>query len=157
VRIGLVSDTHDNEPLVRVAAAFFRERQVDLVLHLGDVCEPETLALLEGLPVQAVRGNNDLGHALPDSWQSTLAGVEVFAAHGHVPAPLRAAIGRVGVALHGHTHKRRCETIDGTLVVNPGALHRAQVKSVALLELPARRVDFFAVDEAGARPMGASP
>lgn len=152
--VGLVSDSHDNEPLVRLAVAFFRAQKVDLVLHLGDVTTPETLALFEGLPVQAVKGNNDaLLPALPDSWQSNLAGVDVFATHGHVKKRVERAIGMADVVLHGHTHRRRAERIGGTLVVNPGALFRADVKTLALLRLPDADVAFHEVGYDGVRAL----
>ncbi|MEA3201793.1 MAG: uncharacterized protein QOE90_3221 [Thermoplasmata archaeon] len=153
MRVGLISDTHDNAPAVRHAARFFLEQGVDLVLHLGDVCEPETFALLEGLPVQAVRGNNDVALArLPDSWQSNLAGIDVFATHGHIPGMIRGAVGRVDLILHGHTHKRRLTRFDRSLVVNPGALWRCKERTIAILTLPSLEVAFFPVGEDGVRP-----
>lgn len=148
MRVGLLSDSHDNEGATRLAARHFLDEGVDLVLHLGDVCTPDTLALLRGLPVQAVRGNNDVMlPQLPDSWQSNLAGVDVFATHGHLRGVLEGALGRVDVALHGHTHQRRATRVGRTLVVNPGALWRTRTRSLAILTLPAREVVFRRVDE----------
>lgn len=165
MRLGLVSDTHDNLDLARVAAAFLREQPCDLVLHLGDVTGPATVGLFAGLPMRFLRGNNDDAEALADAleangfpaladaWTETLAGVRVAAHHGHLrfpPADSLHGMPEPDLLLHGHTHKRRCERVGRTLVVNPGALHRALTKSVAVVELPALEVRFYEVTLEGA-------
>ena len=63
MRIGLISDTHlpssIREPWPEVAQAF---RQVDLILHAGDIVTPRILDWLEDIaPVLAALGNNDFG------------------------------------------------------------------------------------------------
>ena len=143
--LGLVSDTHDNSPLARQVAEFFRERRVDAAFHLGDVTAPETLDAFEGLPLTVVRGNND-EEPWPETWRQEFAGVKVGATHGHMRGHLRALEAECDVVLHGHTHTRRAERVGRALVVNPGALYRAWTKSCALLELPAKRVAFYRVD-----------
>jgi putative phosphoesterase len=148
--VGLVSDTHDNEPAVRAAAGFLRERRPDLVLHLGDVTTKGTLALLVGLPLVVLRGNNDPPTMGALDWSDTLAGVKVHAHHGHLKPHLQ---GEPDVLLHGHTHRRRAERVGRTLVVNPGALHRAPTKTIALLRLPACEVEFYEVRDEGVAPL----
>lgn len=160
--LGLVSDTHDDEAHARAAAAFLRGRPCALVLHLGDVTTRAGVAPFAGLPMRFLRGNNDdpddlapvlAEHGFPplaDAWTGTLEGVRVAAHHGHRPPRLDA---EPDLLLHGHTHRRRRETLGRTLVVNPGALHRARVKSLALVELPAREVRFFEVTPAGVAEM----
>lgn len=148
--VGLVSDSHDNVPLVERVAAFFRERRVEQAFHLGDVCDPLTLAPFEDVPLVVVRGNND-DEPWPDSWQQELAGVRVGATHGHMRGLLHDLIVGCDVVLHGHTHARRAERIGGALVVNPGALYRTSTRTCALLELPSKRVVFYRVDEDGVR------
>lgn len=146
--VGLLADTHDNEPLVRVVASLFRAERVEMAFHLGDVCDPETLAPLEGIPTAVVRGNND-DERWPDSWQGQLGGALVGATHGHDRATLTRLVAECDVVLHGHTHARRREQVGRALVVNPGALYRTTTRSCALLELPSRRVMFYRVDEQG--------
>lgn len=151
--LGLVSDTHDNAPLARHVAAFFRERRVDTTFHLGDVTQPETLEPFAGMPMVIVRGNNDEEEAWPRSWQQEFAGVRVGATHGHMRGELARLAASCDVVLHGHTHRRRVERENGRLVVNPGALHRASVHTCALLELPSKRVAFYEVAPTGVRRM----
>lgn len=146
--LGLVSDSHDNVPACAQVAAFFRERRVDTVFHLGDVTEPGSLAPFEGLPLIVVRGNSDDDH-WPDSWQQEFAGVRVGATHGHLRGELARLARESDVLLHGHTHRRRADREGGTLLVNPGALYRTPQKTCALLELPSRKVVFYGIDDDG--------
>ena len=159
MRLGLVSDTHDNVALSRVAAAFFRERACDLVLHLGDVTEPATVDVFAGLPMRFLRGNNDDRRELApvlaqngfpeilDDWTDRMEGVLVAAHHGHL-TPRFGSL-EPDLLLHGHTHRMRATRVGRTLVVNPGALHRAARKTVALVELPTRAVTFHEVAAGG--------
>lgn len=145
MRIGVVSDSHDNAELCAAAVAFLGAQGLDLVLHLGDVTTPETLRLFEPLPIVALRGNNDFFDGLSDAWEHVVDGVRVGATHGHVRREMSRLLGSCDVVLHGHSHERRVERVGRCLVVNPGALHRAAVKTLAILELPSARVRFFEV------------
>lgn len=160
-RVGLVSDTHDNMPLTRAAVGFLRERQPDLVFHLGDITDLETVRAFQGLPVQFLCGNNDapsvLGPAmgasgfppLLPSWTGTIDGLQVGATHGHMRGRLVQLQDACDVVLHGHTHRRRAERERGALTVNPGALHRATTRTLALLRLPDKSVEFYEVRAEG--------
>lgn len=136
--------------LARVAAAFFREQACDLVLHLGDVTRASTMAAFGGLPITIVRGNNDAPTMGVPAWESVVAGVRVYAHHGHEPARPSA---EPDLLVHGHSHRMRRERAGRTLVVNPGALQRAAVKTIALVELPELDVRFFEVRPGGARAL----
>ena len=59
----------------------------------------------------------------------------LVATHGHDPNLLGELIAdrQFPYVCHGHTHKTRDEVIDGVRVINPGALHRAKVHTLALL------------------------
>lgn len=148
--IGLVSDSHDNTPLVARVADFFRERRVETVFHLGDVCEPDSLDPFADAPLVVVRGNND-SEPWPESWQQEFAGVKLGATHGHHRGHLSRLTHECDVVLHGHTHRRRADRVGNALVVNPGALYRTWTRTCALLELPSKRVVFYEVDEEGVR------
>jgi hypothetical protein len=150
MRLGLVSDSHDNVPLCKHVVSFFRERRVDHVFHLGDVTGEDALAPFEGLSLVAVRGNNDDElDRLPASWQQEFAGVKVGATHGHLGDEMARLARECDVVLHGHTHRRRADRQGNTLIVNPGALYRTWTKTCALLELPSKTIVFYQVDERG--------
>jgi hypothetical protein len=53
----------------------------------------------------------------------------------------------VHYVFHGHTHLARDETIHGIRIINPGALHRAQRKTVAVLDTDGDSVTFYEIPE----------
>jgi putative phosphoesterase len=62
--------------------------------------------------------------------------------HGDDERRLEATIsgGRYHVVCSGHTHIARCRWIGDTVAINPGAIYRANPRSLALLELPSREL-----------------
>lgn len=59
MRIGILSDTHDQLVHVQTALDLLRQRQIELVLHCGDIEEPVTVEQFQGLAVHFVFGNCD--------------------------------------------------------------------------------------------------
>lgn len=166
-----MSDSHDNTPLVRVVAQLFRDEGVERVLHLGDVCIPDTLGPLLGFDLTVVAGNNDdpaqlAAHAErhgyrfePTAWRDRIAGVPVGATHGHlrgVKARLAEHLDH-GLLLHGHTHRACDDAEEGLRVVNPGALYRARERSACVLDLSTGAARFHAITEHGARRLEGLP
>lgn len=119
MRIAVISDTHDKYP----ANLPGRLRGADEIWHLGDVCEPVTLAAFEqlGKPLFVVLGNNE-SHALwPLERRLEREGCHFLLVH--IP-PDRGPPG-VQVVLHGHTHVPRDETDRaGVRWLNPGCITR---------------------------------
>jgi putative phosphoesterase len=119
MRIAVIADTHDRYPPelpARLAGA-------DEIWHLGDVCDPETLAGFEALgkPLHVVLGNNECHNLWPLELRLTRLGVKCYLTH--IP-PSRAPAG-VKVVLHGHTHVPRDETDPaGVRWLNPGCITR---------------------------------
>ncbi len=117
--IAVISDTHDLLPVGladRLATA-------DEIWHLGDVCEPSTLAELEALrrPLRIVQGNCD-DHPWPLALNLTRGGVNFHLTH--IP-PAKVPSG-TQVVLHGHTHVPRDQTdARGVRWLNPGCISRA--------------------------------
>ncbi|HEU0144178.1 MAG TPA: metallophosphoesterase family protein, partial [Nitrososphaera sp.] len=60
MKIGLISDTHDNFKTIEAAVRIFREKRIDYVLHAGDITTPEAVEAFAGLKLIGVLGNNDL-------------------------------------------------------------------------------------------------
>ncbi len=119
----------------------------DVVLHAGDLVEPELLDELQGFaPVHAVLGNNDreLVGRLPETAVVTLDGVAVAMIHdsgGRVGRERRIARrfpgARVVVFGHSHVPENRLG-LDGQLLFNPGSPtdRRAQPRhTYGILEL----------------------
>ena len=67
--------------------------------------------------------------------------------HGHDHRAMTQALNQgVRNLCHGHTHHQRNEQVGATRVINPGALCRAAVYSVALLETETDRVTFYQIN-----------
>ncbi|HTO71417.1 MAG TPA: YfcE family phosphodiesterase [Myxococcota bacterium] len=134
MRVGVISDTHDNARNVARIVEVLRGARVERVIHTGDITRPATLELLAELavPVFGVFGNNDTerdalsgvaarhGFALADPplhlhW----AGRHVTVVHDRAAHPELADGGR-DVLLHGHDHRRSLERRNGVLIFNPG-------------------------------------
>ena len=63
MRIGVVSDTHNNLKNCRKIVDLFNKSGVEKVVHTGDITQPKTLDVFSKLeaPLFGVFGNNDDG------------------------------------------------------------------------------------------------
>lgn len=130
--LGILSDSHDNLPRVAQAVALFNERDVDLVMHAGDVVAPFALAPLEDLRCdwRGVFGNNDGervhlhkrsdGRLVASPRTLELGGRRIALMHEPDLADALAASGSFDLVTHGHTHRTRKERIGDCLILNPG-------------------------------------
>jgi putative phosphoesterase len=117
--IGVISDTHG---LLR-PEAIEALRGSELIIHAGDVGDPEILEQLRALaPVKAVRGNVDYGQwalSLPPTVDIDFEGHAIHVRHildDVMPVPAG-----VGAVVYGHSHKPSIEHRYGVLYLNPGS------------------------------------
>ncbi|MGQ9478902.1 MAG: metallophosphoesterase [Thermoproteota archaeon] len=137
MRIGLVSDTHDNLRMIEKAVSFFNERKVDIVLHAGDVISPFTARKFKDCRARLilVYGNNDgdrtnLQRTFSEIgaqfyWPAAileLAGRKILVLHGEDLKMVEEIVGRniFNLIVSGHTHEVHVKRIGETLWVNPG-------------------------------------
>lgn len=145
--VGLVADTHIPEAgpeLWPQVFDVFRQRQVDAILHAGDVYDLAVVDQLnEVAPIWVARGNGDDGSGgrpviaqddrLREAWTLELGGLRVGMTHvmpvpempphwtvavaceRHFPGP------KPDVVIYGDTHVEAIDTVDGVLCVNPGS------------------------------------
>ncbi|WP_380677795.1 metallophosphoesterase [Salinigranum sp. GCM10025319] len=138
MRVGIISDTHDNVAAIERAVAVFEREGVDTLIHCGDFIAPPVLPFFEGFELHGVLGNNDgeldgleagfraLGNGselhgrLADL---TFDGARVAVLHGESKARVEelADSGAYDLVCYGHHHERDLEERDGCVVVNPGA------------------------------------
>jgi len=136
--IGLISDTHDNLPLVDKATRKLNEKNVELVLHAGDYVAPFVIPRFKELKSRliGVFGNNDGDHELLKKRFSENENLELhdnFAEvevedmkiallHGSDRDLLKALVNseNFDFVVHGHTHNVEIYRKGKTLVVNPG-------------------------------------
>lgn len=119
--VGVISDTHG---IVRPEAVDAL-RGVEMILHAGDVGNPQVLEALGGIaPVVAVRGNNDKGEwarGLPD-WEVVEVGaVSIYMVHDLKEIDIDPSGVGFRVVVSGHSHKPLVEDREGVLYVNPGS------------------------------------
>lgn len=57
MRVGIVSDTHDNLRAADRAAEVFAEEGAEIVVHCGDFVAPPLLSAFEGFELHGVLGN----------------------------------------------------------------------------------------------------
>jgi len=146
MRIGIVSDTHDDLAAVEAAVTLFEREGVDAVVHCGDFVAPFSVTPFDvggdsdaGFDFYAARGNNDgewavqstvesfgtyLGEAGTLSFGDEENAVDIAVTHGTSAVVLDALVdcGDYDYVFHGHTHAHDAEERDGTVRVNPGGL-----------------------------------
>lgn len=161
MRVGLVSDSHDDEDALR--AALEELGDVDEVIHAGDLCAPFIVQLLDEVekPVHCVFGNIDDRHlttkVAADAEHVTLHGNEadlslngedVYVTHFPDVAEIAAKSGEYDLVVHGHTHEQREKQFGDTLLVNPGEiLGRQERRGYAVYETKRGKVDLRRLDE----------
>jgi putative phosphoesterase len=152
--LGILSDTHGHVARTQQAVERFASLGVDQVLHCGDIGSPAVVELLAPWPAHFVFGNVDdptsLREAIRRAGQTCherfgkldFHGKTVAFLHGDDSRLLRETIerGRWSLVCYGHTHVAEISQRGDTLVVNPGALYRTSLPSVAVVRLPSLEV-----------------
>ena len=136
MRIGVVSDTHNNTNNIKKVVSLFNEFQVDLVVHTGDITNSKSLELFSDLKSRfvCVLGNNDRFEkglfevATINNFKIkippyVMEEVDRKIAIFHEPDEIESFLAtskNIDIIFHGHTHRFRQEKINGTLIFNPG-------------------------------------
>lgn len=158
--VGILGDTHDRVEATALAVKHLRTLGAEFLIHCGDVGSERVLDQLAGTPSAFVWGNNDWDRRSLDRYAEKLhikslgaagalelGGKNFAVLHGDdLPAMRRLlAEQRHDYLLHGHTHVRHDERIGRVRVINPGALHRAKEKTVALLDTDSDLLRFLPI------------
>jgi putative phosphoesterase len=158
--VGIVSDTHGHVEYTRAAVRMLQGFEVAQVIHCGDIGSTEVVELFRAWPTHFVLGNVD-SHA--PSWRRfieqagqtfhgrfgslEIEGRRIAFLHGDDARLLEETIagGEYDLVCHGHTHVAKRHARGKTLVVNPGALYRAERHSIAIARLPELEVTHLGV------------
>ncbi len=146
--LGILSDTHDQLARTRRAVDLLVSHGAHALIHCGDFIRPEIVPACAVLPFYFVYGNNDsegdLAAAAEEAgafnlkWGGVieLAGKRLGVTHGHMRGDERRVMAENPDYLFtGHTHATH-DVMDGAVRrINPGALHRADEFTVAVLDL----------------------
>lgn len=152
MRLGIVSDSHGHVELTKPAVRMLESLEVDAVLHCGDIGSMDVVRLFTQWPTHFVFGNCDedtehFATLIQRAGQSChglfgdleFEGVRVALLHSHERRRFRETIdsGEYQLICYGHTHVAAIDRHGDTVVLNPGALYRADPHSIAVVELPA--------------------
>ena len=158
--IGIISDTHENEAAMRKAAEIFKSRNVDFIVHCGDIVSPPVLENFKGMKMKLVFGNNDGERSglinkcrefgfeeIKDELEFGCKNKKFYVYHGTSIKKLDAAIksNKYDYVLTGHTHIKRDEKMGRTRIINPGALFRVRICTIAFLDAEKDELEFVEV------------
>lgn len=148
--LGILSDTHDRVDATAEGMRLLKAEGAQFFIHCGDVGSVRVLDHLAGEKAAFIFGNNDweqaelrqyaqsIGIACLGEWGSLeLAGKKIAVTHGDNARLLNRLVKEQlhDYVLLGHSHIPGEKRVGQTRIINPGALHRATVKTVALLDL----------------------
>jgi len=159
MKLGIVSDSHGRVHHLRRALELLEGAGANAFVHCGDVGDLDSIEELAGRRCWFVWGNTDdpqpgwrayvekLGLPWPEGpLQLELAGRRIVVFHGHEREFARAIdAADYDYLLHGHTHRKDDYRVGKMWVINPGALHRVAVRTVALLDLVNDHLEFLEV------------
>jgi len=134
MKIGILTDTHENMNKIRKAVEIFNSAKVDMVLHCGDIISPITTKEFKDLkaPMHLVFGNNDgervflvekfkgIGEFHQPGYEFTVGNKKGIMMHEPVGIEALAESGKYDYIIYGHTHKRDIRKIGKTLIINIG-------------------------------------
>jgi putative phosphoesterase len=136
MKVGIITDTHDQQSILKKAIKVFTEHHVDCVLHAGDITSPssvQALASIDHVKFIGVFGNCDSDKSALESIVSSHEGEiqkgvyrgqigekKLLMAHdpnafGNMPIT-----GDFDLIVYGHTHVQDIRRDGNTLVINPG-------------------------------------
>ncbi len=132
MKIGIISDSHDNIPAIESAVKIFNDYPVDFVIHLGDIVSPFCFDTLDKLNMDfiGVFGNND-GEWLyleekarnrlhKPPYEMELEGKSFVLMHE--PFGIDKLAKEYDYCLYGHLHKIDIRKTEKGHIINPGEL-----------------------------------
>jgi putative phosphoesterase len=163
MKIGVLSDTHNNLQNLRAALEVFGREGLDTIIHCGDLTEVEIARAIQGFRVICVLGNGDIASGeiraalLAHNPENTVGMVytgrigeaRIAATHGHLPGSVDELVrsGEYDYVFKGHSHQHKDERIGFTRLINPGALgglHRED-RQVCIVDLETGKVVFHRI------------
>ncbi len=161
MKIGIVSDSHGKTRRLERAVRMLVERGAAAIVHCGDLEGSESLTVLgdAGAAAYAVAGNMDrhsphladaaAGAGVTFGWRTVEVelgdGRLLTATHGDDDRLLAELLAgeQFAFVCCGHTHQRRLTRLGAVTVINPGAIHRANPHSAAMLDTDTGDVTFM--------------
>jgi uncharacterized protein len=137
----IISDIHDNLANLEKVINYINKNKIGKLIISGDLTNPETLSFLRKKfkgEINYVFGNNEeynlQGNMYLEEYKAIDKNINIFKETGeakidnlkiaftHYPETAKelAKSGKYNLVFFGHTHKPAIETIDKTILLNPG-------------------------------------
>jgi uncharacterized protein len=163
MKIGILSDTHNNLKNLQAAIALFEHEGIDTLVHCGDLTDVTLVTALQGFRVIYVFGNGDVASgeiraALlaqnPENYaglvySGRIGGARIGATHGHLPGQLEELLlsGKHDYVFKGHSHRHLDEKYGYTRLINPGALGglHPEDRQICILDLDSGEAVFHKI------------
>lgn len=156
--IGIISDTHDHIDNTNKTIEQLNQKGCKVLIHCGDFTSPFMMSELKKFngDIHACFGNIDDRYNTPKKAKDN--NIDLQGDHGfieidnkkiaftHFPvvAQTFASQDKYNIVFHGHTHKKREEKINNTLLINPGEIMgRIGTPSYAIYNTENDSVEFF--------------
>ncbi len=161
MKLGIISDTHNNIDVVRRALDLLRDNGISHVIHAGDITSPKMLGLFKDFKARFVLGNGDIDSEalneeslklgfgpIEESCVFVEDGKNIIVFHGNNVPLFREAVasGKYHYVIKGHTHLFENYMAGTSRVINPGALYGADEFTVAILDTETGRVERILVE-----------
>lgn len=162
MKIGIISDTHDNLGLTRKAVEFFEDKGCETVIHCGDMVAPFTAELFDAdFEFHYVRGNNDgewnlketveeFGNFYNNIAELEIEGLEIGVYHGTEEEIVEGLVEKsYNFVFRGHTHEKKISEHSGTVELNPGGIRLPDQEEefhVATLDTETREIELHRVE-----------
>jgi len=161
MKIGLISDTHDNIQNTQKAIMFFNDKNVEVVIHAGDIVSSETVEVFDGMRLIGVLGNNDLEvrelasafDKIGGQFKGEFCELEqdklIFAVYHGTDSRRKESLiqcGKYDVVICGHTHRAQNKKVGKTLIINPGTANGwffGYGATAAIFDTLTRELDFI--------------
>lgn len=156
-----MSDSHDHLENLRKAIDIAKQQGSEILIHCGDFCAPFVMDELANFPgeVHCVFGNIDDRFLTSKKAEENkinlygnivklnLSGKNIFITHLPEIAKAFALTSEFDAVFYGHTHKQKKETINNTLLLNPGEIMgRKEKPSFAIYDTETGDAEFFRID-----------
>ncbi len=132
MRVGVLSDTHDNVQCIKKAMDVFHNSEVDVIIHAGDYVAPFSVGVLmvQDIPWVGVFGNNDgevlglyqksEGRIKGQYLEWEKGGYRIWVSHYYHPSLQAFQTGSYHLSVYGHTHQAEIREEKGLFLINPG-------------------------------------
>lgn len=155
--IGIISDTHNDIEATKKAISIFKERDIKVLIHAGDITSPRMLEYFKDFDSYIVLGNGDLidseeidmkaqsleMRSVNVSIEFEFSGKKFLVFHGHDVPMYRDAVasGKYNYIIKGHTHHFENYVSNECRIINPGAVYGHDESSIAVLDIESGKVE----------------